>query len=200
MRMRRQDEAASRGRTPKPRASFALAVVTLLGLLPVGVHADDARHPDLLYRRVFIIGDRNAIKSDPDAGKSFNPYTYDPSFGAAKELVVTDRRPEIPPPCGAKIAQRFLDRLLARFHVQAVNACKMAPSVVNCPSEYLPSYSTRKIFLQLDYAHAAQKAKLELDIFQREPDGKVTLSTLDEADRNWYNELYIELKEQVYCQ
>jgi hypothetical protein len=179
-----------------------LAAATLLGLLPVGLRADEADRPDLLYRRVFIIGDRDAIQSDPDGPKSVTAYTYDISVAAAKELVVSDPRMEIPPPCGAKIARHFLDRLLARFNVLAVSDCRMGPSSVHCPSEYLPPYlrNARKMFLLLDYARSAQKVKLELDIFQRQPGGAVAQSTLDEADRNWYNGLYRELQEQVNCE
>jgi hypothetical protein len=202
LRTRLQGATSSSGRTPKRRAPLTLVVATLLGLLPIGLRADDADRPDLLYRRVFIIGDRDAIQSDPDGRKSVTAYTYDVSVAAAKELVVSDPRLEIPPPCGGKIARHFLDRLLARFNVLAVSDCRLGPSAVHCPSEYLPSYlrDTRKIFLELDYARSAQTVKLELDIFQRRPGGEVAQSTLDEADRNWYNDLYRELQEQVNCE
>jgi hypothetical protein len=162
LRTRLQRATAHNGRTPKRRAFLALAVATLLGMLPIGVRAGDADRPDLLYRRVFIIGDRDAIKSDPDGRKSVTAYTYDVSVDAAKELVVSDPRLDLPPPCGGKIARLFLDRLLARFNVLAVSDCRMGPSAVHCPSEYLPSYlrNTRKIFLELDYAPLRRPSSL----------------------------------------
>lgn len=183
---------------PLIASSQILTVLLLLLSLCSHSHAGEEPQTDLLFRRVYIIGDRDSIMSDPDGVKSITAYTEDIYVADAEEVVVADPRP-VPAPCGHKVGQHYLNRLVERFKVLALNNCRKGVSKVTCPSNYLPSpYS--KIFLNLEYTHVPGKiVKLELNIYHRQPSGSLLTATLLEADRNWYNELYIELRERAYC-
>jgi hypothetical protein len=180
------------------RAGMKLIGAVLGAFAAASCTATTVEQQDVLFRRVTIIGTQHAIASDPDGSKSITAYGENIYDAEATELVTADPRPP-PPPCGQKIAQHFLDHLVERFNVLALNACTMGPSKVSCPTNYLPS-PYKKTFFDLEYIHIPRsKVKLELNVYYRKPAGALTLVSLEESDRQWYNKLYKTLRELAYC-
>ncbi|HEY4245170.1 MAG TPA: hypothetical protein VGM88_35380 [Kofleriaceae bacterium] len=149
-------------------------------------------------RRVFLIGDARAIASDPDGPKAITAYS-DLSNSDVPEVVTADPHPVPPNACGERLGQQFLDQTLAHFHILATNQCRISNTHVDCPTYYLPGPYTRTFITLIYINDRAQLSRLEIKVVQRGKSGRISPVMLEAQDRDWYNELFKQLRELSYC-
>lgn len=182
----------------KRRALCGLAVFALL--LGGEIHAGDGEKDQTLQRFVYVAGTSSALDSDKDLRERLT--TYRRTLGTMP--VIEGEVRKVPPACGERVLDHFLDQVGDRFAIGGTDSCG-SPAArgmagIECSTTYVRGYD--RVSFYLSYERVAEsKAKLILEARQRSSTGKVYSASqvLKEEDQHWLRALFKTTVKAVNC-